>query len=368
MSAILHLVTRLRPGGHGGTLWPTLMALADGQLMQQVLPLAAGAGALQAARLLSPESVQLLPVPAMRAVATALRRALDAPAPPQALHLHGLPALLSARHVLQGRPRAHMPLFLHQCSRVLAQRLLQGMPERSVFLVGPDRVDPLAAAPLPGAVDAVFFSQPLTTDTAPRIVTAATGDPQADEEIAQAFAELAVMLSGIQAARQPAFAWIGPVPGSVRALLLAAQVKLQEIALAEAPARARALAQAWIYLAPDVAGRGADRLAEAMAVGLACVAAPAPSYRLQIIDALSGELHARRADLLQSLARLLESDALRLAMGRAARLRARHQHGHHRFRASLLLAHGLSPLPVLRHEAGHAAPAVPGVPVSSEIA
>ena len=173
MSAILHLVTRLRPGGHGGTLWPTLMALADGQLMQQVLPLAAGAGALQAARLLSPESVQLLPVPAMRAVATALRRALDAPAPPQALHLHGLPALLSARHVLQGRPRAHMPLFLHQCSRVLAQRLLQGMPERSVFLVGPDRVDPLAAAALPGAVDAVFFSQPLTTDTAPRIVTAA---------------------------------------------------------------------------------------------------------------------------------------------------------------------------------------------------
>ena len=209
MSAILHLVTRLRPGGHGGTLWPTLMALADGQLMQQVLPLAAGAGALQAARLLSPESVQLLPVPAMRAVATALRRALDAPAPPQALHLHGLPALLSARHVLQGRPRAHMPLFLHQCSRVLAQRLLQGMPERSVFLVGPDRVDPLAAAPLPGAVDAVFFSQPLMADTAPRIVTAATGDPQADEEIAQAFAELAVMLSGIQAARQPAFAWIG---------------------------------------------------------------------------------------------------------------------------------------------------------------
>ena len=364
MSAVLHLVTRLRPGGHGGTLWPTLMALADGQLMQQVLPLAAGAGALQAARLLSPESVQLLPVPAIRAVATALRRVLDAPAPPQALHLHGLPALLSARHVLQGRLRAApMPLFLHQCSRVLAQRLLQGMPERSIFLVGPDRVDPLAAAPLPGAVDAVFFSQPLTTDTAPRIVTAATGDPQADEEIAQAFAELAVMLSGIQAARQPAFAWIGPVPGSVRALLLAAQVKLQEIALAEAPARARALAQAWIYLAPDGAGRGADRLAEAMAVGLACVAAPAPSYRLQIIDALSGELHARRADLLQSLARLLESDALRLAMGRAARLRARHQHGHHRFRTSLLLAHGLSPLPVLRHEAGP--PAVVGSRQSS---
>lgn len=365
MSAILHLVTRLRPGGHGGTLWPTLMALADGQLIQQVLPLAAGAGALQAARLLSPESVQLLPVPAMRAVATALRRVLDAPAPPQALHLHGLPALLSARHVLQGRPRAApMPLFLHQCSRVLAQRLLQGMPERSVFLVGPDRVDPLAAAPLPGAVDAAFFSQPLIADTVPRIVTAATGDLQADEEIAQAFAELAVMLSGIQAARQPTFAWIGPVPGSVRALLLAAQVKLQDIALAQAPARARALAQAWIYLAPDVAGRGADRLAEAMAVGLACVAAPAPSYRLQIIDALSGELHARRADLLQALARLLESDALRLAMGRAARLRARHQHGHHRFRASLLLAHGLSPLPVLRHEAGHAAPAMPGAPAS----
>lgn len=212
MSTVLHLVTRLRPGGHGGTLWPTLMALADGQLMQQVLPLAAGAGALQAARLLSPESVQLLPVPAIRAVATALRRVLDAPAPPQALHLHGLPALLSARHVLQGRPRAPMPLFLHQCSRVLAQRLLQGMPERSVFLVGPDRVDPLAAAPLPGAVDAAFFSQPLIADTVPRIVTAATGDPQADEEIAQAFAELAVMLSGIQAARQPAFAWIGPVP------------------------------------------------------------------------------------------------------------------------------------------------------------
>ena len=36
--------------------------------------------------------------------------------------------------------------------------------------------------------------------------------------------------------------------------------------------------------------------------------------------------------------------------------------------SALLLAHGLSPLPVLRHEAGHAAPAVPGVPVSSEIA
>lgn len=367
MSRALHLVTRLRPGGQGGTLWPTLLTLADGGLAQEVLPMAADAAALRSARLMCPDSVQVPVPPPMRAIAAALRQRLQAAADPAgeplvALHLHGTPALLLARHVLHACPQPGLPLFVHGVAPALAARLLPGRGERSVLLVRPGRVDALhrasPAEPPSGAeaeVDEVFFEAVRAEAPQPLVACAATGEAAADEAIARALAELAVMMSGIDPVRQPGFGWIGPAPASVQPLLKAAQVRLIEAD--GAAARAAALASAWVYLAPDAAGLGAARLAEAMAAGLPVVATSAPAYRERVIEALSGELGGRRADLLQALARLVESDALRRDMGLAARIRARHRHGLNRFRGALLMAHGLSPQPVLRHPAGQGAPA-----------
>ena len=365
MSRALHLVTRLLPGGQGGTLWPTLLTLADGGLAQEVLPMAADAAALRSARLMCPDSVQVPAPPSMRAIAAALRQRLRAAADPAgeplvALHLHGTPALLLARHVLHACPQPGLPLFVHGVAPALAARLLPGRGERSVLLVRPGRVEALhRASPAESPcgteadVDEVFFEAVRAEAPQPLVVCAATGDAAADEAVARALAELAVMMSGIDPVRQPGFGWIGPAPASVQPLLKAAQVRLIEAD--GAASRAAALASAWVYLAPDAAGLGAARLAEAMAAGLPVVATTAPAYREHVIEALSGELGGRRADLLQALARLVEPDALRRDMGLAARIRARHRHGLNRFRGALLMAHGLSPQPVLRRTAGEGA-------------
>ena len=60
----------------------------------------------------------------------------------------------------------------------------------------------------------------------------------------------------------------------------------------------------------------------------------------------SGLVCRDRSQLLDSIALLVDSQLLRRAFGHAARGRARHQAGRHRFRASLLLAHGLPGLGV----------------------
>jgi len=344
--SVLHLVSRLQPGGQGQTLWPTVLALADAGVPQRLV-LMDPRDAVRA-RLMLPAGVRLdgdsarrTGLSAVRQTATALRSAL-ADAPTLAVHVHGLTAGLLGRHVLRGMS-VQAPMFFHLDSDTLAARIVRGL-DRSAFLVQRNRVDALdpsgreSPGDASGPVDEVYFNTERTESETPLIVT--TGQP-GDLAYAQAFVQLAVMLTGLRPALT--FGWIGDTTPAVQQMLQAAQIR--RMRGADASDRAEALRRAWVYVSPDQTGSDARGMAEAMAVGVPCLGRSAPAYRRLIVHALSGYLCNRNNDLIAAIARLVEAAPLRQKMGQAARTRVRHRHGRHRFRASMLLAHGLSPVP-----------------------
>jgi Glycosyl transferases group 1 len=348
-SRVLHLVSRLQPGGRGQTLWPTVLALADTGLPQSLV-LMDHRDAAQA-RLMLPTAVRLVEdaparagLPAIRRAANALRGELGGEVA-LAVHLHGLSAGLLGRHVLRGSS-VQAPLFFHLDNDDLVARLVRGL-DRSAFRVQRSRVEALDTAgrglpaDLSDPVDEVYFQTPRAEAATPLIVTTGRTD---DLVYAQAFVQLAVMLTGLRPALT--FGWIGEASPAVQQMLQAAQIRL--LRGADAAERAEALGSAWVYIAPDATGLDTRGMAEAMAAGVPCLGRQVPAYRALIVHALSGYLCNRNNDLISAIARLVEAAPLRHELGQAARTRARHHHGHHRFRASMLLAHGLSPVPVLR--------------------
>jgi glycosyltransferase involved in cell wall biosynthesis len=350
-SRVLHLVSRLQPGGRGQTLWPTVLALADAGVAQSLVLM--DVRDLPQARLMRPASVRLVEagpgragLPAIRQAAVELRSEL-ATGQSLAVHLHGLPAGLLGRHVLRGSS-VQAPLFFHLDHDTLATRLVRGI-DRSAFLVQRDRVEALdpsgrtAAAGRTDPIDEVYFNTARAEAETPLIVT--TGQPD-DLVYAQAFVQLAVMLTGLRPALT--FGWIGDASPAVLQMLQAAQIRL--LHGQDAHDRVQALRRAWLYVAPDSEGSDSQGMAEAMAAGVPCLGRPVPAYRALIVHALSGYLCNRNNDLLAAIARLVEAEPLRRTMGSAARTRARHRHGRHRFRASMLLAHGLAPMPVQHRE------------------
>lgn len=352
MSRVVHLVRRIRPGGHGGTFWPTLLALAESGVPQTVLSMD-GAEA-ERARLLLPQQVRLETAdasggsrvrPRMGRAAVLLRQILAEPESVLSVHLHGVAATLLGGHVLRGWGQ-DVPLFLHLDRPGVSGRLAQAL-NGPAYLVRPDRVEPLAGGGMPGAeqlsdpVDGRYFTLERTGQATPLIVT--TGRAQ-DLDHAQSFSQLAVMLSGLPSVEpgQLKFGWIGPAGPQVQAMLKAAQVEV--LPGTSVPERLQAFGQAWLYVAPDRTGADVRGVAEAMAAGLPCVAGFAPAYQTLIIHSLSGFLSSRKEDMLRFIARLVDSAELRRDIGLAARMRARHRLGLHRFRVSMRLAHGLSPL------------------------
>ena len=350
-SRVLHLVSRLQPGGRGQTLWPTVLALADAGVAQSLVLM--DTRDLPQARLMQPASVRLVEVgpgraglPAIRRAAVDLRGELAAGSP-LAVHLHGLSAGLLGRHVLRGSS-VQAPLFFHLDHDTLAARLVRGL-DRSAFLVQRDRVEALDTAGRPhtaglsAPIDEVYFDTARDEADTPLIVT--TGQPD-DLACAQTFVQLAVMLTGLRPTLT--FGWIGDASPAVLQMLQAAQIRL--LRGQDAHDRARALSRAWLYVAPDLGGGDGQGMAEAMAAGVPCLGRPVATHRALIVHALSGYLCNRNNDLLAAIARLVEAESLRHAMGQAARTRARHRHGRHRFRASMRLAHGLAPMAGLHRE------------------
>ena len=345
-SRVIHLVSRLQPGGRGQTLWPTTLALADAGVPQSLVLM--DARDAPQAQLMLPSGVRLVEVgtgrsglPAVRRAAGDLRAEL-AGGPALAVHLHGLSAGLLGRHVLRGSS-VQSPLFFHLDNETMATRLVRGL-DRSAFLVQRDRVEALDVsgrtnvAGLSAPIDEVYFQTARAEAETPLIVT--TGRPD-DLVYAQAFVQLAVMLTGLRPVLT--FGWIGDASPAVQQMLQAAQIRLLRGQGVED--RAQALSQAWLYASPDHGGVDGQGMAEAMAAGVPCVGRQVPAYRALVVHALSGYLCNRNNDLLAAIARLVEVPSLRHTMGNAARTRARHRHGRHRFRASMLLAHGLSPMP-----------------------
>jgi glycosyltransferase involved in cell wall biosynthesis len=168
------------------------------------------------------------------------------------------------------------------------------------------------ANPLParGDVDGVFFRLRRREGRKPLVV--ARGDAGAGA--ATRFAQLAVLLGG--GSTRIAFHWIGAVDAAASAELNAAGVVLVDAA--EPVRRATRLRPAWVCVEFGVTD-SASRLSEAMALGLPCIAWDTPAHRALIEPGTNGLLCDSEEGLLTGAASLIDSSALRLRIGQAAR-------------------------------------------------
>lgn len=356
---VVHCVGRLDSDEAHGLLWPTVLALSDAGVRQCVVLLHPADA--EHARLLLPRSVPLvLAAPngvllrwrrlAHKRIAAELRTE-----PVLAVHLHGHAGAFAGLRAMEDAG-TQAPVFFHTPQhpgsgwpwRVLTDwvsRLAQGRAPADAppaYLVQPGRVDPLRT---PARLRNEVLAQPVSDDfflvtraagEQPLIVTRGRAD---DVAFAAGYAQIAVLLAGSAPSMQ--FAWLGDADEAVQAVLKAAQV--QVLPCRDAHERADQLARAWLYVAPEGDSLDARGVIEAMATGLPCVARPGTVCGELVIDQLSGFVCPRNEDLLQGIARLVDAPQLRRSMGRAARERALQRYSRHRFQASMLLAHGLSP-------------------------
>jgi len=172
----------------------------------------------------------------------------------------------------------------------------------------------------------------------PLVVTASL---QEDARHAARFAQLAVLLRTTSDAL--AFNWIGPADAAACAQLSAAGVGLYEAR--DPMRRAARLRPAWIYAALGSGPAAARGLAEAMALGLACIAWDSALHRGLIEHGRTGLLCNSEVALLEGVASLLDAAELRERLGAAAReaaIRLRLRLG----AEQLQVASGTSPVPV----------------------
>jgi glycosyltransferase involved in cell wall biosynthesis len=166
-----------------------------------------------------------------------------------------------------------------------------------------------------GTVDAAFFNVDRHEARRPLVVT---GSRTHDPRNAALLAQLAVLLGEEDLGLN--FNWIGTADKESLARLKAAEVQVFDAQTNEE--RASRLAGGWLYLASIGAPGFPVYLAEAMAVGLPCVAWDTPYHRDIIRNGYSGFLCNSEAELVTCIARLVDSPELRLQVGEAARAEA----------------------------------------------
>jgi glycosyltransferase involved in cell wall biosynthesis len=198
--------------------------------------------------------------------------------------------------------------------------------ERAPADVRPDTIE----SPL----EAAFFAVGRNESRHPLVVAGnRVNDPRCSELLAQ----LAVLLSG--EALELAFNWVGAVDHGSRMRLKAANVGVFDVRTAAD--RASRLAAGWVYLAPGGAGEFPVHLVEAMAVGLPCVALDTPYHREVITHGVTGYLCRTEHEIVRCIAELIDSSALRMQIGQAAREEARGRFSEAKFRDSLFAAYDL---------------------------
>jgi Glycosyl transferases group 1 len=364
---VVHWVGPLAVPGTREGLWPAVLALAGAGVAQCVALREEGDTA--EARLMLPRSVRIVTVAHGGLRARPWSRpstpppggllALLTERPLLALHLHG-PAVLAGGLRALRRLEAPTPVFLHASApagsispwpRLRALRPPR-LPALQAYRVQAGRVVAVSDRPLrlpdlpdlPGSPSSEGLLHLARAEAArPRVVTHGRPD---DLALARAFAQLAVLFAGAEPALD--FAWLGAADPPVLAVLQAARVEL--LPDRDSADRAAALGRAWLHLSLRGDAADAPGLIEAMSAALPCVVQDHPACRPLVVDRLSGWLCAEPADTLRAIAQLVDSRPLRQAIGQAARLRSEQRHGHDRFRASLLLAHGLA-LPAAQAEA-----------------
>lgn len=166
-----------------------------------------------------------------------------------------------------------------------------------------------------------------------------TGSRLASSRGADVLAQLAVLLSGEDLGLR--FEWIGTEAPIAAQRLKAAGVGVR--VLPDERDRARQLAQAWMYFAPSGVRGFPSYLVEAMAVGLPCIAADTPYHRDLIQDGVTGFLCETVEEVVERIAMLIDSRALRQKLGLAARSEAERRFSDVQFRDSLFAAYDLPP-------------------------
>jgi hypothetical protein len=192
---------------------------------------------------------------------------------------------------------------------------------------------PVSVAETP--VPAAFFSEQRNEARHPLLIS---GGPYPDPRGAELFARLAVLLGSTP--MRIGFNWIGNVDEGSRMRLQAANVGIFDSA--SDAARAGRFASSWIFVAPGNTRRVPTYLIESLAVGLPVVAIDAPHHRELVRDGETGFLCTSQEDLLDCIARLVDSPELRQTMGVAAREEAVRRFSEEAFSSALLGAYALT--------------------------
>jgi glycosyltransferase involved in cell wall biosynthesis len=297
---------------------------------------------------LSPERCEGGLVRNLRCLLQALRREVEA-APVSAVHLHGVfPCMLGAYAMRFQQPapkiffsphgsNAFGPLKSAAGLALLAMRRGESGGQHAISHVGPEvramAVTRQQVALLESPVDAPFID--IERNEARRPLLAAGSHPS-DPVGAARLAQLAVLLGEEELGIS--FNWIGALDAEGRARLKAADVATFDL---PPPERAAKLNPAWIYLAPGEDYGFPHYLAEALAVGLPCVAWDTPCHRHLIHHGDTGFLCKSEEEMLMRIGQLVESAELRRNIGRAAKEEASLRFDPARFGQQILRAYQL---------------------------
>ncbi len=338
-SAMIHVATRVTDEVFS-FLGPATASMIDKGLPQLLIAFDEPGTRTRLRRVASSVEVHLVPIgggPVMAwlrlrsTVKAVLRERPDV----AALHLHGfIPSVLglSAVRALS----SDVPVFFSpHSSRVLgplrfASRLMMalvgalGMGERprpiASLSTDFDRLEGLTDSEIrlvESPVSSRFFEMARAESARPTIV--AGGQVRSGDDALDMFLRFAVLLRDTEAA--PEFVWLGHVSAQQRVRLKAANVRMVDPD--DEPGRLRLLSTAWVYLAP-AGGRGVPvGLAEAMAAGLACIAADTLFHRDVVAHLRTGMLYHSASEALDVIAQMLDSSELRSSLGGAAREEAR---------------------------------------------
>jgi len=244
--------------------------------------------------------------------------------PVAAIHLHGLLPSAVAVYAAWFCGLSPKRFLLPHGSRLLG--VLRGASAlipmtRHQALPAPAGTPPAEADPehpialVEHRVDARFFGVERHESPRPLVVA---GNLSADDPMGAAqFAQLAVLFGEESMAMALNFNWVGRVGAESRARLKAANVGIFDDL--DVHGRADKLADAWIYVAYATTSQDFPLLlAEAMALGLPCVAWDTPQTRQVLRHGETGLLCNSPSQLLTSIAQLIDSPELRRNMGRSA--------------------------------------------------
>jgi hypothetical protein len=352
--AVIHLVGRVTDAVCS-FLGPATHALAESGGLQTVI-LIDDAQHRQALHKLHP-SVKLIrlhaecTLPAQcQQLLRALREAVKAH-PVGAVHLHGLIPSLIGVLASSSTPMPRKIYFSPHGSKLLSPLKWLGTlmlwmtrpqsgrtPQRAIANIGTDvralrSITQHDVELIESPVAPAFFDTPRAAVRTPRVTS---GHHAHDAASGTSVAQMAVLLAD-EAPEGVRFTWLGPVPPTSRAQFKAAHVEM--IDAAQEDVRATELAGSWAFYAPPGARGFPVFLAEAMAMGLPCLAFDTPYHRDLIRHGETGWLCRTEGEVLHALSQLIATPELRERLGAAAREEALRRFHPDKFRTSLLAAY-----------------------------